>query len=133
MPIPIFRRQAFTLVELLVAIAIIGVLMSLAIPAITAALRKGKEAGVRTELEALSQSIEAYKLKYGDYPPDFFDWNLTVRHYRKIFPNIEPNEIAVLRDQCAIIAQVDSNTANPGHSIDRIDRGSISLGVGRVQ
>ncbi len=117
------RNQAgFTLVELLVSIAIIGILMGIAIPAIGAALRRGREGAVRTEVEALSQSIEAYKLKYGDYPPDFFDWNLVVRHYRKIFPSIEISELNVLRDQCALQTAVDSNAANPAHDSFRIDR-----------
>lgn len=115
-------RPAFTLVELLVAIAIIGILMSIAIPAITGALRTGREAAIRTEVEALSQSIEAYKLKYGDYPPDFFDWGIVVRHYRKIFPDIAISELNILRDQCAVQTQVNANSSNPAHDPFRINR-----------
>ena len=116
------RRHAFTLVELLVAITIIGILMAIAIPAITGALRSARESGVRTEVEAISQSLEAYKLKYGDYPPDFFDWSVVVRHYRKIFPDILPSELAILRDQCANRDEVDDDEPSPSHDPFRIDR-----------
>jgi len=117
-------RRAFTLVELLVAIAIIGILMGIAIPAITAALRTARESSVRTEVETLSQAIEAYKLKYGDYPPDFFDWNVVVRHYRKAFPDIAIDELAILRDQCANRHDVNEGETgnNLRHDPYRIDR-----------
>lgn len=91
------RPTGFTLVELLVTISIIGILMAIAIPAIGRALRSAKIASLRTEIEALSQSIEAYKLKYGDYPPDFMDWNVVVRHYRKIRPDIDVTELTTLQ------------------------------------
>jgi prepilin-type N-terminal cleavage/methylation domain-containing protein len=116
------KRNAFTLVELLVAISIIGILMAIAIPAISRALQRGREAAIRTEVESLNQSVEAYKLKYGDYPPDFFDWNLAVRHYRKIFPDINVSELNILRDQCAVQTQVDANQPVVAHDPSRIDR-----------
>jgi prepilin-type N-terminal cleavage/methylation domain-containing protein len=117
-------RRAFTLVELLVAITIIGILMGIAIPAITAALRTARESSVRTEVETLSQAIEAYKLKYGDYPPDFFDWNIVVRHYRKIFPDMALDELAVLRDQCANRYDIQQGATGNSlrHDPYRIDR-----------
>jgi prepilin-type N-terminal cleavage/methylation domain-containing protein len=117
-------RRAFTLVELLVAITIIGILMGIAIPAITAALRTARESSVRTEVETLSQAIEAYKLKYGDYPPDFFDWNVVVRHYRKAFPDIATEELAILRDQCANRHDVNQGATGTSlrHDPYRIDR-----------
>ncbi len=91
-------NHGFTLVELLVAITIIGILMAIAIPAITGALSKAREASMRVEVETISQAIEAYKLKYGDYPPDFMNWNVVVGHYRKAFPDIDPTELLNLRE-----------------------------------
>ncbi|MGB7324540.1 MAG: prepilin-type N-terminal cleavage/methylation domain-containing protein, partial [Rubripirellula sp.] len=90
------KRAAFTLVEILTVIVIIGILAGIAIPAITGALSTAKEAAIRVEIDVVGQALEAYKLKYGDYPPDFSDWSKVERHYRKAFPNIDDNELKLL-------------------------------------
>ncbi|TWU47948.1 type II secretion system protein [Rubripirellula reticaptiva] len=90
------KRAAFTLVEILTVIVIIGILAGIAIPAITGALTTAKEAAIRVEIDVVGQALEAYKLKYGDYPPDFSDWSKVERHYRKAFPNIDDNELKLL-------------------------------------
>ncbi len=92
------RRQpsGFTLVEILTVIVIIGILAGLAIPAITRALGTAKEAAIRTEIDVMSQAMEAYKLEHGDYPPDFSDWEAVERHFRSAFPGIDNNELRIL-------------------------------------
>ena len=61
---------AFTLIELLIVIAIIGILASLIFP-ITGALDKKKKIAVaQTQLKALEADIDGYKTKLGYYPPD---------------------------------------------------------------
>src|SRR6185295_1583125 len=64
------RRAAFTLIELLVVIAIIGVLAALIFPALRAAKIAAARGKVQTELRQVESAIEAYKAKYGLYPPD---------------------------------------------------------------
>jgi prepilin-type N-terminal cleavage/methylation domain-containing protein len=64
------RRTAFTLIELLVVIAVIGVLASLIFP-ITGVLKKKRMVTVaQAELAQIETAIDAYKAKYGTYPPD---------------------------------------------------------------
>src|ERR1041384_390599 len=63
-------RAAFTLIELLVVIAIIGVLAALVFPALKAAKNAGTRSKVNAELKQLEIAIEAYKARYGFYPPD---------------------------------------------------------------
>lgn len=60
--------RAFTLIELLAAIAIIAVLAAIVIGAGRHASEAGKTARTRAELVALVSALEAYKRHYGDYP-----------------------------------------------------------------
>ncbi|MFA6544137.1 MAG: type II secretion system protein [Limisphaerales bacterium] len=61
---------AFTLVELLVVISIIGVVAALVVGGVRAASGKRDEAAVKAKLAKLVLAIEAYKGKNGFYPPD---------------------------------------------------------------
>lgn len=90
-------RQGFTLVELLIVIAIIGILMGIAVPAIFGVIGTAKSNKQRLEIGAIEQALERYSEKYGDYPPDFSDWSVVERHYRKIFPRIAATELNLLQ------------------------------------
>lgn len=101
--------SGFTLVEILTVIVIIGILAGIAIPAITGALRAARVGAIRTEVENLNQAVEAYKLKYGDYPPDFSSWAVVQSHYRKIFPDIALSELTLLHRLCDNLEDDDPN------------------------
>ncbi len=85
-------RSGFTLVELLVVIAIIAILVGLALPAINLVRRKAYIARIGFEIKQLESAVEAYREKYGDYPPDFSNKLIVERHVRKIWPRIAQNE-----------------------------------------
>jgi len=63
-------RRAFTLIELLAVITIIGVLASLTVGVSSLVSRKSKEARTRAELAKLELAIRNYHSKLGFYPPD---------------------------------------------------------------
>ncbi len=63
------RRAAFTMVELLVAIAIIAMLMGLLITGIRKAMVSAKQSGMVFEISRLATSMEGVKSKSGSYPP----------------------------------------------------------------
>lgn len=67
---PLQQRSAFTLVELLIVIAIIAVLAAMIFPAAKAARESGIRSRVKSERALVETSIESYKAKYGHYPPD---------------------------------------------------------------
>ena len=64
------KALAFTLVELLVTIAIIGIVASLVLSGVIIAGRKRDEQRVKAELAKLELLINTYKDKFGSYPPD---------------------------------------------------------------
>jgi prepilin-type N-terminal cleavage/methylation domain-containing protein len=82
---------AFTLVEMLVVITIIGVLAGLLIPAVMGAVRRAKETAIAVEINQLDMALKSYKEKCGDYPPDFSSGTATImRHLTTAFPRYVP-------------------------------------------
>lgn len=63
------RREAFTLVELLVVISIIAVLAALILPVATSVSRVKKENTAQAELQQIETALESYKAAHGVYPP----------------------------------------------------------------
>jgi prepilin-type N-terminal cleavage/methylation domain-containing protein len=61
---------AFTLIELLIVIAIISILAALIFPVTGAVNRNKIRSKARTELTMVQMAIENYKSKMGHYPPD---------------------------------------------------------------
>lgn len=64
---------AFTLLELLVVISIIGLLAGLVVGLAPIAATKMREAKLKAELNELVTAIESYKARFGVYPPDNYD------------------------------------------------------------
>lgn len=62
------RRQAFTLVELLVVLAIIAMLAGIAFPSFGAIMRKMKREQARQTGQQIVNSIKSYYTEYSKYP-----------------------------------------------------------------
>ena len=62
-------RLAFTVIELLIAIAIIAILAALLLPAVNAALFGGRQTQAIAEITAMEKALIDFKSEYGVYPP----------------------------------------------------------------
>jgi len=63
------KRRAFTLVELMVVLLILGILIALLLPAINGAVRTARDAQVTAEIQSLKTGLADFRSKYGHYPP----------------------------------------------------------------
>jgi prepilin-type N-terminal cleavage/methylation domain-containing protein len=66
---PALRRTGFTLVELLVAIAIIALLLGILIVGLFGAQSFAKRAAGTAQLQAIAQGLDAFNTDLGFYPP----------------------------------------------------------------
>jgi prepilin-type N-terminal cleavage/methylation domain-containing protein len=64
------RRRAFTLVELLVVMAVIAALAAILFPVFGNIKKGGALKRTRAQLAKVVMAIEAYKAQHGHYPPD---------------------------------------------------------------
>ena len=62
------RQKGFTLVEILVVVAIIAMLAALVGPRLFPKLGKGKQAAAKAQIELLGQALDQLRLDIGRYP-----------------------------------------------------------------
>jgi prepilin-type N-terminal cleavage/methylation domain-containing protein len=90
-------RSAFTLVELLVVISIIGVLVAITVPSVMAVRVSFLQSAVRFEVDQFATALEQYRTKYGEYPPDGSSWPIMEAHLRRAFPEMIQSEMEIFR------------------------------------
>lgn len=78
------RRQGFSLIELMVALAVAGILAAIAYPAFTAQMMRGRRAEAVAALSAVMQAQERYRSNASAYASSVSALGLTIA-------NITPN------------------------------------------
>ncbi len=78
------RRRGFTLLELLVVMAIIATLLTLAVPRYFLSLERSKEAVLRQDLATMRESIDRFYGDTGRYPQTLAE--LVERRYLRAIP-----------------------------------------------
>lgn len=106
-------HHAFTLVEMLVVVVIIGMLASLITGAVQRAMHRARIARVAMEINQLEMALKAYNQKYGEDPPDFTDPAVVPRHLARAFPRYDASTWQA--DLKA--AGVDVSTLDPGSAV----------------
>jgi prepilin-type N-terminal cleavage/methylation domain-containing protein len=66
----VIGRKAFTLIELLIVVAIIAILAAIAVPNFLEAQTRAKVSRVKSDIRSLATAIEAYRIDHNVYPPN---------------------------------------------------------------
>ncbi|MFK7960947.1 MAG: competence type IV pilus major pilin ComGC [Phycisphaerales bacterium] len=78
-------RRAFSLVELMIVIAVLAILAALVVPRYTSATERARENGLQRQLQTVRGQLEHYRQQEGAYPPSVVagtDWSdLVDRRY----------------------------------------------------
>ena len=70
------HRGAFTLIEILIVVVILGILGALVYPHFANARADAADKAARTQLQSLRSQIEMYKIQHGGQLPDLItNWN----------------------------------------------------------
>ena len=67
------RNNGFTLIELMIVIAVIAIIASIAIPQLYASLQSGREASAIASMRVVTTASEQFNLSQGDYPTGLSD------------------------------------------------------------
>jgi general secretion pathway protein G len=78
------KNKGFTLVELLVVLAILALLLTLAVPRYFSSIERAKDASLKHELNTLRESIDKFYADTGKYPKTLED--LVERQYIRKLP-----------------------------------------------
>ncbi|MHC4705846.1 MAG: competence type IV pilus major pilin ComGC [Planctomycetota bacterium] len=80
------KAKAFTLVELMIVVLILGALAAIAVPRIMGGSAAAKANGCKTNIDTINSQIELYYANNGAYPADL----TTVTNNTAYFPDEVP-------------------------------------------
>jgi prepilin-type N-terminal cleavage/methylation domain-containing protein len=71
-------KRAFTLIEILIVVVILGILAAIVIPQFTDASQEAMLSSVKSQLQTLRSQIELFRVKNGGELPDMTNWDALV-------------------------------------------------------
>jgi len=77
------KKRGFTLIELMVVMAVIGLLLALAVPRYFHSVDRAKDSALRQDLAVMRDAIDKYMSDSGQYPSSLLDI-VTKNYLRKI-------------------------------------------------
>ncbi|HUT25407.1 MAG TPA: prepilin-type N-terminal cleavage/methylation domain-containing protein, partial [Sumerlaeia bacterium] len=100
-----FQRPAFTLIELLIVVAIIAILAAIAVPNFLEAQVRSKVSRAHTDMRAVAVALEAYRTDNNRYPSGAYGQSLT--------GNILSNRLKPLTTPIAYITSIPADPFSP--------------------
>ena len=73
------KNKAFTLIELLIVVAIIAILAAIAVPNFLEAQTRSKVSRARADMRSAATALESYYIDYNVYPYDGYSWDGSTR------------------------------------------------------
>lgn len=135
MPTKSKKRNAFTLLELLVVISIIGILVALGTAAFSTTQKKSRDARRKADIKALQNGFEQYQARENSYPSSQLEANDSV-----IFPAGLPEDpkgegenvytLNLSADAFCVCALMESSTGNSNALPNPGDPTTCSYGSG---
>src|SRR5436190_20801443 len=103
------RQAAFTLIEILIVVVILGILAAIVYPHFANARADAADKAARTQLQSLRSQIQLYKIQHGGALPDLLaNWNSltnatvyngkTVGPYMPRAPKNKFNNLTIITD-----------------------------------
>lgn len=71
-------KKAFTLVEILIVVVILGILAAIVVPQFTNATQDAQAGNLKTQLSTLQNQIELYKARTNAYPDLSTGWDVLI-------------------------------------------------------
>jgi prepilin-type N-terminal cleavage/methylation domain-containing protein len=65
------KKKAFSLVELIIVVTILGILASIVVPTFQGHITQAKETAAKDNLKVIRTQIEVYKMQHKDVPPGY--------------------------------------------------------------
>ena len=100
------KARGFTVIELLVVLAVMGLLLAIAAPRYAQHVDAAREVALRQDLSAMRDAIDKYKSDQGTYPASLAD--LATRHYLRSVP-VDP--ITQREDSWRVQTAADGNAS----------------------
>ena len=79
-------QEGFTLIEIIVVVAILGILAAILIPTVTGLLSEGDEAAFNADVEAVGLAVQEFKLDLHKGPDGSNQWGQAVPNRQRLYP-----------------------------------------------
>ncbi len=76
------KQKGFTLVEMLLVLAILGILIAILMPSVIGVTREAKEKQAAADLRIVQAALSGYYIKYNNFPSHYGGWEVYLLNMR---------------------------------------------------